>query len=484
MSAQIEFMSNLVQIARWCAFAGVACLFCASVAGAAPVNFQQEVAPLLVKRCLACHGEQKFKGEYQLHTHAALLKPGESGEATVTPGKPEASYLLQLVQEADADLRMPKGADRLADAEIELLKRWIGEGAKTDGAEPTATLVSVAQWKHPDPPEVYRRPFPVTAVAFHPEGKELAVGGHHEITIWNVEDGKLLRRLKGIGERTYSLAYTKDGANVAVASGIPAQLGEVKLLSAADGAVVRHFGSLADCALAVAFSPDEQRLAIGGADSVARIYEVASGKEHLTIKDHSDWITSLAWSPDGTRLATASRDKTCKVFDITSGELVTTFPEHGEAVLAIAYHSDGKHAISAGADNRIRYWIAGDPGWENAEKMDKKKRHQIGELTGFTGPVQHLVVGDGQLFACSTDRSVRQFNLEKRNSIRSYAGHQDWLFAADYHAGTKRLASAGLDGQVRIWKTDSKDEKEPPVTIFVAAPGFTPSDKTDAAAGE
>lgn len=475
-------MSSFVRIATCCVVGAAVCL-CGAGGSAAPVNFQQEVAPLLVRRCLACHGEQKFKGEYQLHTLAAMLKPGASGEATVTPGKPEASYLLQLVQEADAEQRMPQGADKLADAEIDLLKRWIAEGAKTDGAEPTATLVSVAKWKHPDPPEVYRRPFPITAVAFHPAGKELAVGGHHEITIWNVEDGKLLRRLKGIGERTYSLVYTKDGARLAVASGTPAQLGEVKLLSAADGAVVQHFGSLADCALAVAFSPDELRLVVGGADSVARIYEVASGKELVTIKDHSDWITSVAWSPAGTHLATASRDKTCKVFDTTSGELVTTFAEHGEAVLAITYHSDGKHAISAGADHRIRYWVAGDPGWENAEKMDKKKRHQIGELTGFTGPVQHLVSGDGQLFACSTDRSVRQFNLEKRNAIRSFTGHQDWLFAADYHAGTKRLATAGLDGQVRIWKTDSKDEKDPPMTIFVAAPGFTPSDNT-AAAGE
>jgi hypothetical protein len=470
-------MNRFVQITTFCGAVAAMCGAVASNVSAAPIDFQKEVAPLLVKRCLACHGEQKFKGEYQLHTIAALRKPGASGTPIITPGKPEASYLLALVREADAEQRMPKGADRLADLEIELLKRWIAEGASTGTAESSATLVSVARWKHRDPPEVYRRPFPVTAVAFHPEGRELAVGGQHEATIWSAEDGKLLRRLKGIGERTYSLAYTKDGTKLAIASGTPAQLGDVILLSAADGAVVQHFGSLSDCALAVAFSPDEQRVAVGGADNVARVYDVASGREVVTIKDHSDWITALAWSPDGTRLATASRDRTCKVFDTTSGALVTTFPDHGEAVLAIAYHSDGRHAISAGADNRIRYWIAGDPGWENLEKMDKKKRHQVGEVTGFAGPVQHLALGDGHLFACSTDRSVRQFDLAKRNPIRSFAGHQDWLFAVDYHRGSKRLATAGLDGEVRIWKTetDNKDEKQQPALSFIAAPGYQPT---------
>lgn len=460
------------------------CVASGAAVQAQEVSFAQDIAPLLVKRCLACHGETKFKGEYQLHTLAALLEPGASGEAAVTPGKPQESYLLQLVREDNADERMPKGADKLAEAEIALLERWIAAGAKFDGAAPESSLVNVAQWRHPQPPEAYRRPFPITAMAFDPSGKELAISGHHEVTIWNAEDGSLLRRIDGLGERTYSLAYTKDGQRLAIASGTPAQLGEVRLVNAADGALVRHYGSYADCALAVAISPDEQHLAVAGADQTARVYELATGKPIAFCKDHSDWVTSVAFSPDGKRIATASRDKTCKVFDAASGELITTFPEHGEAVLAIVYHSDGKHAISAGSDNRIRYWIADDPGWENAEKMDKKKRHQIGEIGGFNAPIQHLVVADGQLFACAADRSIRQFELEKRNSVRSFEGHQDWLFAADYHAPSKRLASAGLDGEVRIWQTDAKEEKDRSLAVFFAAPGYQPAAQVSATTSE
>lgn len=450
-------------------------LCCAPLTADEPIQFQQQIAPILVRRCLACHAEQRFKGEYQLHTLQALFKPGASGEAVVVPGKPASSYLLRLVKEADADQRMPKNADKLPDAEIALLERWIAEGAKTEGAAADAPLVNLAQWQHPQPPEVYRRPFPITAVAFATAGKELAVGGHHEVTIWDTANGKLLRRLKGIAERTYALAFTKDGEHLIVAAGTPAQLGEVKMLRAADGALVQHFGSFADSSLAIALSPDEQRLAVAGADNIVRIYAVATGKQERLLKDHSDWVMSVAWNADGTRLATASRDKTCKVFDLKTGELVTTFLDHGEPIYSIAYHRDGRHAISAGGDGRIRYWIADDPGWENAEKMDKKKRHQVGEISGLNSPVLRLAVNDNRLFACFADKTARQFDLEKRSSLGMYPGHAEALFAADFHAGSQRLATAGLDGEVRIWQTDQKSDKPAPILTFIAAPGYQPA---------
>ncbi len=49
------------------------CLACIASAPAQSVSFRKHVAAILAKRCLTCHGEQKFKGEYQLHTLKALM---------------------------------------------------------------------------------------------------------------------------------------------------------------------------------------------------------------------------------------------------------------------------------------------------------------------------------------------------------------------------------------------------------------------------
>src|SRR5438552_364527 len=72
---------------------------------AAAEFFEKQVRPLLVERCLKCHGDQKPKGGLQLTTRAAVLKGGENGPAAVA-GKPDDSLLIQAVRQS-GELKMP-----------------------------------------------------------------------------------------------------------------------------------------------------------------------------------------------------------------------------------------------------------------------------------------------------------------------------------------------------------------------------------------
>ena len=120
-----------------------------------------------MQKCLACHGAADPKGDYQLTTFELLLKPGASSSASVTPGKPDESELLRLIASDDKDERMPKDGDPLSAEQIATVKRWIEEGAKFDAADPKAPLASIVpRLPHPDPPESYRIPVPVTAPGF------------------------------------------------------------------------------------------------------------------------------------------------------------------------------------------------------------------------------------------------------------------------------------------------------------------------------
>src|SRR5262245_63144186 len=97
------------------AFAILALSFCAAGLAAEPektsgdVSFFKDVLPILrAKNCTGCHQPAKRGGEYVMTEFAGLLKGGESGEAAVTPGKPDKSYLVAQITPKDGKADMPK----------------------------------------------------------------------------------------------------------------------------------------------------------------------------------------------------------------------------------------------------------------------------------------------------------------------------------------------------------------------------------------
>ena len=93
--------------------------------------FEQKVRPVLVEHCYSCHSAEakKLKGNLYLDSKAGWEKGGDSGEAVIVPGQPEASLLLRSVQHLEADLEMPPKKPRLPAAVIADLVAWVKMGA-------------------------------------------------------------------------------------------------------------------------------------------------------------------------------------------------------------------------------------------------------------------------------------------------------------------------------------------------------------------
>jgi len=96
---------------------------------AATEFFEKKIRPLLIQRCDECHSTQKAdeSGHLALDNRAALLAGGTRGPILVG-GKPDESLLIKAIKYLDPQLQMPPEG-KLADAEIELLSRWVREGA-------------------------------------------------------------------------------------------------------------------------------------------------------------------------------------------------------------------------------------------------------------------------------------------------------------------------------------------------------------------
>jgi mono/diheme cytochrome c family protein len=120
---------------------GALCLngfYWGSVSAATPeaadgsILFTLKVKPLLVGKCLACHGEQgsKIKGGLDLSTREGFLQGGDEHSDTLVSGSPRESFVMKAVRWEDPDVEMPpKENDRLAEEQIEWLRRWIELGA-------------------------------------------------------------------------------------------------------------------------------------------------------------------------------------------------------------------------------------------------------------------------------------------------------------------------------------------------------------------
>jgi hypothetical protein len=92
------------------------------------VDFVREVRPIFEKHCNECHGSLKQKNEYRLDIKSIALTGGEDHAPNIVPGKSGESPLFRFVSGADEKISMPPKA-KLSSAEVDVIKRWIDEGA-------------------------------------------------------------------------------------------------------------------------------------------------------------------------------------------------------------------------------------------------------------------------------------------------------------------------------------------------------------------
>ena len=105
-----------------------------AIADDAQVSFHRDLMPILRIHCVACHKPGKLKGGLDLTTAAALFAGSDTGEV-IKPGYPEASRLIETIHGDEPE--MPQESEPLLAAEVELIRRWVVQGAKVD--EPIST---------------------------------------------------------------------------------------------------------------------------------------------------------------------------------------------------------------------------------------------------------------------------------------------------------------------------------------------------------
>ncbi|NND99615.1 MAG: DUF1549 domain-containing protein [Pirellulaceae bacterium] len=382
-----------------------------------PVSYHNDIEPILRRNCFGCHQGAKQLGSYMMTDFAKLIAGGESENPAIVPGKPDESYLIEQITPVDSIAEMPKPPTKpLSDVEIELITRWIREGAKDDSIHDTGPRYTKER------PPVYIGPAALPSIDVSPDADTIAVAGFHEVILLSAESGEVKSRLVGLSPRINTVRFSPDGKRLAAVGGTPAVSGELQLWNMQTQELELSLPVTYDTISGASWSPDGTKIAFGAADNVIRAIDADTGQRVLYQGAHEDWVRDTAFTPDSKHVISVARDMTTKLTEVATERFIDNITSITPGAL-----SGGLSSVAAHPE-RNEILVGGSDGVPKLYRVFRETARKIGD---------------------------------DANLIRSMPKLKGRIFSVHISPDGSRIAAAAtLDGtsEIRVWKYDFDGE--------------------------
>lgn len=278
---------------------------------------------------------------------------------------------------------------------------------------------------------------PVQKIAVSRDGA-LAISGDSDgnVILWDVVSGSELRRAPAVKGQVIALAFAPDGQSIAVGgAGNEASVLTTNTLEP-QYSLAGHTAAIN----AVAFNPDGRMLATASSDDTARIWNLDTRESVAVLSEHLNDVVAIAWSANGAFVVTGSLDNTLAIWDAQSWKLQHKLEGHTNDVTCLSISPDGDRIASGGADGAVRVWNVADGKQISQRDLGRDIRDVA-------------FASDGVRLAVAKDHPVLDLIPANDEKAAPYAlrGHSAAIASVAFLPAGDQMLSASRDGSVKLW---------------------------------
>mmetsp|Transcript_9559 Transcript_9559/g.15676 ORF Transcript_9559/g.15676 Transcript_9559/m.15676 type:complete len:261 (-) Transcript_9559:119-901(-) len=215
---------------------------------------------------------------------------------------------------------------------------------------------------------------------------------------------------------------------------------QVRLYGVSSGTLLRSLKGHSDAVLSVCMSEDERILVSAGRDGSLRFWDVATGSTSRVAQEHVLSVLRVRFCGSD-RVVSAGFDRSIRIWDVETGKSVNVLNgHHMRPVTGVCSDEFGRVVASCSWDRSIVLWDV------NSGKM-------VGEMFGHGDWIYSVSMSaDARVIAsCSHDRTVRLWSTETGKQLQVLEGHKEPVYAVSMTPDGRRVASGCLDQTVRVW---------------------------------